>query len=70
MSGQLQQILEWVQREGEVMALARLRLKILPESVKEGIFLDEVTPQTKCSETYLEKVRKIAAEVTGKPCPH
>ncbi len=68
--GKLYYILAWVQKEGEVKAIARLRLKILPYSVREGIILSKVDRSTKCSDTLLEKVREASSAIIGKPCPY
>ena len=69
MRGSLYDILNWAKTNGEVNALLRIRIMVLPLSVKEGIILDQVKPTSTCSEQYLHAVRKAAQEVVGKPCP-
>ncbi len=68
--GKLYYILAWMQKEGEVKAIARLRLKILPYSVKEGIILGKVDRSTTCSDSLLKKVREASTAIIGKPCPY
>jgi hypothetical protein len=65
----LYDILQWATANGEVNVVARIRLKILPLTVKEGIVLDRVKPETVVSESYLKAVREVVSEVVGKPCP-
>lgn len=65
----LYQILQWVKRNGDADTLARLRLKLLPETVREGIIFDRVTPDTDCSEQYLASMRRNIREMLGKDAP-
>ncbi len=69
MAQKLFDVLEWVRASGGADALLRLRLKVLPLSVREGIILDRVDATTKCSDAYLAAARKAASEVVGKVCP-
>ncbi|MBI4396341.1 MAG: hypothetical protein HY548_04540 [Elusimicrobia bacterium] len=69
MPGSLYQILNWAKENGEVECLSRIRLKLLIHSVKEKIFIDDVGPNTNCSDEYLQEVRKAVGEVVGKNCP-
>lgn len=70
MAGALYRVLAWAREHGEPRALERIRLKMVKLSVREGINLAEVEPDTKCSAEYLEAIRNIASEVVGAPCPH
>ena len=62
-------VLEWAKREGEVKAIARIRMRVLGDSVKEGVRLGDVKPDTRCSPQLLNKIRVAASEIVGKPCP-
>ncbi len=68
--GKLFQVLKWLEEEGEVKAVARLRMKILPYSVKEGIVISKVDATTQCSKDLLAHAREAAAAIVGKPCPY
>jgi hypothetical protein len=65
----LYEILQWAAANGEANVVARIRLKVLPLTVKEGILLDKVKPETEVSEPYLRAVRDAVSQVVGKPCP-
>ena len=69
MAKNLYEVLQWVKSNGEPMALVRMRLKLLPLTVREGIVLEEVSASTPCSAAYLSATRAIASEVVGSPCP-
>lgn len=62
-------VLSWVRQQGDPSAYIRLRLKLLPLSVREGLVLDEVQPMTSCSPDYLETARRMASEIVGRPFP-
>ncbi len=63
------EILEWVRANGDPTALLRIRIKLLPLSVKEGIIFDKVEPTTRCSDLYMKATRSAATEVVGRECP-
>jgi hypothetical protein len=63
------EVLRWVRQQGDPSAYIRLRLKLLPLSVREGLVLDEVEPLTACSPDYLDTARKVAGEIVGRPYP-
>jgi hypothetical protein len=67
--GLLFQVLQWAKTNGEVRAVERIRLKVLNGSIREGIVLARVSPNTTCSPEYLDLVRTAASEVVGKRCP-
>lgn len=69
-TGELMRVLQWTRDNGEVRAFERLRLKMLRLTVREGIRLDRVTLDTKCSPDYLREVRTVATEIVGMPCPY
>jgi hypothetical protein len=68
--GKLFKVLEWLEEEAEVKAIARLRMMVLPYTVQEGIVISRVDRTTTCSEGLLEAARKAASEIAGKPCPY
>ena len=67
--GSLFKILDWARQQGETTAFDRIRVKTLPVTLDEMLWLDEVTPDTQCLEKTLEAVREAASEVVGRPCP-
>lgn len=67
--GRLYRIMEWARVNGDVSTLGRLRMKLLPLTVKERIVLDRVTATTPCSTEYLRAVRSAVTEIVGKECP-
>ena len=67
--GAIFEIVEWVRRQGDIHSLGRLRLRVLSATIKEGLSLSEVTPQTECSSECLNLVRDAASKIVGKPCP-
>lgn len=62
-------ILRWIEENGEVKAIDRLRIALLPELILEAIQLAAVTPSTVCSPALLERVIDQAAIIVGRPCP-
>ncbi len=69
MNSKLYDILEWVKSNGEVKAMDRLRVKVLPVTMKEGLVLTDVTYDTTCSPETLRVIRDAATEIVGKECP-
>lgn len=67
--GTLLAVVQWTQMNGDVSALSRLRMMVLPLTVKEGIIFDRVDGTTKCSPQYLDAVRDAASKIVGKECP-
>lgn len=65
----LQDVLAWVHERGEVKAVHRLRLKLLIPTLKEGLDLTRVGPETECSARYFALLCQTASEITGEPCP-
>jgi hypothetical protein len=70
MAGSLYDILEWAKSNGEVKVIDRIRVMVLPITMKEKIMLTNVTKTTACSNECLDAVRKAATQVVGKACPH
>lgn len=69
MAGELYKVVDWVRKNGEVKALDRLRVMVLPVTMEEGIRLAGVGPATACSTKALTAVRKAATTVIGQNCP-
>ncbi|MDJ0841267.1 MAG: hypothetical protein QNK37_32450 [Acidobacteriota bacterium] len=67
--GKLFKVLEWLEDEGEVKAVARLRMKILPFTVQESIVISRIDRKTTCSGALLAAARNAASEIAGKRCP-
>ena len=69
MPGTLFEILQWARENGDITAVDRIRIYVLPQIVTEGFVFSEVGPSTTCSPVLLDAVRSAASEVVGKPCP-
>ena len=67
--GTLLRMLEWARRNGDVTTLKRIRVIVLPLTVRERIILDKVTPETAVSREYLSTVRAAIRETVGRECP-
>lgn len=67
--GTLFRMLEWARRNGDVTTLKRIRVIVLPLTVRERIILDKVTPETAVSREYLSAVRAAISETVGRECP-
>lgn len=61
--------LQWARKNGDVDTMQRLRLQLLPLSIRERIVLEKVTPETSCSTDYLIAVRRAIRDVVGKDAP-
>ncbi|HHO54180.1 MAG TPA: hypothetical protein ENK18_25745 [Deltaproteobacteria bacterium] len=66
----LYQILAWAHREGNVKAVARIRLRTLPYAVVEGLNVKNLQPTMKCSPALLQRIRTAASTVVGRTCPY
>ncbi|MBI2569986.1 MAG: hypothetical protein HYV63_23520 [Candidatus Schekmanbacteria bacterium] len=66
----LYEVLQWAKENGEVKAVDRIRVFVLPNALREGVILAAVNPKTACSREFLAEVRKAAEAVVGKPCPN
>jgi hypothetical protein len=62
-------VVQWVRTNGDIHAINRLRLRTLATTIKEGISISQLSPQTSCSEACLETVRQAASEIVGQECP-
>ena len=69
MAGELVKIVDWIKKNGEVKAVDRVRVMVLPQTMAEGIRLASIDATTKCSAALLQAVRGAASTVVGKPCP-
>ncbi|MCB9656753.1 MAG: hypothetical protein H6726_03810 [Sandaracinaceae bacterium] len=67
--GSLHRMLEWARHHGDVTTLKRVRLMVLPLTVRERIILDKVTAETQVSTEYLDAVRDAITAVVGQECP-
>lgn len=67
--GNLFRMLEWARRNGDVTTLKRIRVIVLPLTVRERIILDKVTPDTVVSPEYLSVVRTAITQTVGRECP-
>jgi len=67
--GNLYRMLEWARRNGDVTTLKRIRVIVLPLTVRERIILDKVTPDTVVSPEYLSAVRTAITQTVGRECP-
>ncbi len=67
--GNLFRMLEWARRNGDVTTLKRIRVIVLPLTVRERIILDKVTPDTVVSKEYLSAVRTAITQTVGRECP-
>ncbi len=66
----LYRIMQWATSNGEVKAVSRIRMKMLPISVKEHVNLGAVDASTQCSPEFLAAFRKTASDIVGKNCPY
>jgi len=63
-------IIEWTQQEGEVRALDRLRVLVLPILLKEGVIgLASVNAETNVSDQCYQALKEAAADIVGRTCP-
>lgn len=62
-AGDLHRMLEWARRHGDVTTLKRVRLLVLPLTVRERIILDKVTAETQVSPEYLDAVRDAISTI-------
>lgn len=62
-------ILQWAKEKGEVQAINRIQMKVLSETLTEGIQFRNIDRNTKCSPTYVRSLKKAASEVVGEECP-
>lgn len=69
MGSPLYDIVKWTETTGEVKALDRLRVMVLPDLLAEGLMLAEIDADTSCSPELLDKFRESASKVVGEPCP-
>lgn len=52
----LYDLLKYVEEHGELKAVSRLRVRVLPHTLKEKIYLANVKPETQCSPELLRVV--------------
>ena len=59
----LHALIRWLRTEGPPRALDRVRLKMLGSTLKHKVDLEEVGPDTKVPDEYLDRFADVAAEV-------
>ncbi len=69
MKKSIYELILWVRTEGDVKAFDRLRLRTLGDALEEGLYWSKIGPETTCSDAFFAKVRDVATELVGKPCP-
>jgi len=69
MASKIHGVFEWTRTEGEVKAIDRLRVMLLPDLMAEGLTISSVTPDTDCSDDLTNKARDAATTVVGSACP-
>ena len=52
-----------VREDAERLALTRLSLQFIRECAREGLILDQVTPDTRCSPELLRQIGRAADEL-------
>ena len=63
------EILQWVRRNGEVMAVSRLSVRLMDAALKERVLVRGINESTLCSEEFLREMRREASIIVGKQCP-
>lgn len=62
-------IIQWLRSEGEVLALARLDVRMMEATSKEKLSVRAIGRDTVCSDQFIAALRVEASVVVGKPCP-
>ena len=62
-------IIRWLDSQGEVLALARLDVRMMEATSREKLSVRQIGRDTVCSPEYLAALRREASIVVGKPCP-
>ncbi|WP_445193134.1 hypothetical protein ACT009_04300 [Sphingomonas sp. Tas61C01] len=62
-------IIQWLERNGEILALARLDVRMMDATSREKLSVRAIGRDTVCSPEYLAALRREAGVVAGKPCP-
>jgi hypothetical protein len=63
------EVIDWVEKNGEPLALSRLYVRMISFSVSAGVDLRKATVSTRCSPQYLAILHEQASTVAGKRCP-
>lgn len=66
---ELFKIIDWVKKNGDEKAIARLKVFALADLMSENIKLEALTATSTCSPACLASVRKAAEAVTKQKCP-
>lgn len=62
-------IIQWLKYEGEVLALARLDVRMMEATSKEKLSVRAIGRDTACSDQFIAALRAEAGFVVGKRCP-
>ena len=62
-------IIQWLDRNGEILAIARLDVRMMEATSREKLSVRAIDRQTVCSPEFLAALRREAGIVAGKPCP-
>ncbi|HEX8447064.1 MAG TPA: hypothetical protein VF649_10675 [Sphingomonas sp.] len=62
-------IIHWLDNNGEVLALARLDVRMMEATSREKLSVRAIRRDTQCSPEFLAALRREAGVVAGKPCP-
>ena len=62
-------IIQWLDHHGEILALARLDVRMMEATSREKLSVRAVDRDTVCSDEFLAALRREASIVVGKPCP-
>lgn len=65
----LAKVVKWAKENGDVQAVARMRMYCISVLIAEKINLEQVDEKTQCKPETLKAVKEAAAKVVGKPCP-
>jgi hypothetical protein len=63
------EIVRWLKSNGEVLALARLDVRMMEATSKEKLSVREIGPTTICSPDFIAALREEASIVVGRRCP-
>jgi hypothetical protein len=63
------EVISWIEKNGEPLALSRLYVRMISQSVAAGIDLRKAKASTQCPAQYLAILHEQASIVTGKRCP-
>ena len=65
MPGEMLRVIDWVKTHGEVRALARFRMQLLPFTLREELTFDEIDEATVVSCVYMDAALAYAEHIVG-----